>query len=68
MSFTGETIIDLFLWFIWWMLLLPLFMVVSTPVILIVALKGETTYIVRVRRKYAGVFEFWRDHAWALSP
>jgi len=68
MSFTGEMVIHVLLGFLWWILLLPLIMVASTPVILIVSVKGETTYSERVRRKYATMVEFWKEHGWALIP
>jgi hypothetical protein len=68
MSFIGESIINVFVWFIWWMLLLPICLFVATPVILFISLKGNGTYREKMSRRYGGVVEFWREHAWMLSP
>ncbi len=59
---------ELLLWFLWWILLLPLFMIIATPFILLVSIKGDGSYFSRIKGRYAAVVDFWKDHAWALAP
>lgn len=68
MTFFGAWVINGIVWFIWWLLLLPVCLLIATPVILLASLRRNGTYGERIRRRYAGVVEFWREHAWALSP
>ena len=63
MSFIG----DLLIGFIWWILLLPLFLLIATPFILLLAIKGDGTYYRKVRGRYSRVIDFWEENAWALS-
>ena len=54
--------------FIWWILLLPLFLLIATPFILLLAIKGDGPYIRNVRERYSRVIVFWEDNAWAMTP
>ena len=64
MSAIGE----LLFWFLWWILLLPLFMILAFPFILLLSIKGDGSYFSRVKSRYAAVVDFWKDNAWALAP
>ena len=59
---------DILVGFIWWILLLPLFMIIATPFILIMAIRGNGPYFRKVESRYSGVIEFWKENAWAMSP
>jgi hypothetical protein len=59
---------ELIFWFFWWILLLPLFLVVATPFILVISIKGSGSYFSRIKNRYVAVVDFWKDNAWALAP
>ena len=61
-------IVHLVVGFVWWALLLPLFLLLATPVLLLLAIRGEGAYVRKVRKRYAGVIAFWEETAWALAP
>ena len=52
-------LIDVVLWLILWVVLLPVCFVVSTPFILIGALFGEGDYVDKLRDRYTRVYYFW---------
>jgi hypothetical protein len=54
--------------FIWWILLLPLFIVIATPFILLISLKGDGPYFQKVRARYTSVYDFWCENAWVMTP
>ncbi len=54
--------------FVWWILLLPLFLLFASPFLLILSVGGDRPYLHNVRNRYSRVVEFWRENAWALSP
>ena len=62
MSAIGE----LLFWFLWWILLLPLFMIVATPFILLLSIKGDGSYSSRVKTRYAAADE--RDRYFFSTP
>mgnify|MGYP003587789992 CR=1 FL=1 len=64
MNFIGYLLFS----FIWWMLLLPVSMIMATPFILVLALRGAGSYFRKVAERYAGVMDFWRENAGVLSP
>jgi len=43
-----------------WLLFFPIFILVSTPIILIVALFGKSIYRENVKRYYRKVFDWWK--------
>ena len=64
MNFIGYILVG----FIWWILLLPLFMLIATPFILLLSIKGEGPYYRKVRARYSRVIDFWEENAWAMTP
>lgn len=54
----GDLVLDLILRFVF----LPVFLLISTPYVVVSSLHGEGSYLERMRWKYARVYEFWRDH------
>ena len=54
--------------FIWWIVLLPIFIVIATPYILIRSIIGDGPYLLKIRDRYSRVIEFWKENAWAMSP
>ena len=63
MNYIGHLLFGL----VWWLLLLPVFMVLATPFIWVLALRGEGPYFRKVADRYAGVAGFWKRNAWVLS-
>jgi hypothetical protein len=61
-------IIEILIGFIWWALLLPLVLAATTPVILLLSIKGRGSYSEKLKARYTGVIDFWKDHGWALTP
>jgi len=59
---------DILFWFLWWILLLPLFMIVATPFILMMSIRGDGRYFSRLKSRYVAVVDFWKENAWALAP
>ena len=53
---------------IWRVLLLPLFLLIATPFILLLAIKGDGSYYRKVRNRYSRVIDFWEENAWAMTP
>ena len=64
MNFIGHLAVGL----VWWALLLPLFLLLATPVILLLAIRGEGAYFRKVGKRGAGVIRFWEENAWTLAP
>jgi hypothetical protein len=52
---------------VWWVLLLPLFLVIATPYILIAPSFAEGSYREKVEEKYRKVIKFWGDWGWGFS-
>ncbi len=61
-------IIHLILGFVWWVLAFPVVWVIATPFILLTALRGRGRYADKVRRGYAGVTGFWKEHGVYFIP
>lgn len=57
---------ELLLAFIWWILLLPLFLVIATLFILATSFFGEGSYWEKVKEKYRRVIKFWEDWGWGF--
>jgi hypothetical protein len=53
--------------FVWWVLLLPLFLFVATPYILIASFFGEGSYCEKVKMKYRRIVSFWEKWGWGFS-
>jgi len=52
---------------VWCLLLLPLFLLIATPYILIVSLFGEGSYLEKVKQKYQGVTKLWIKWGWGFT-
>ena len=46
-----------------WLLFFPIFVLVSTPIILIAALFGKSIYKENIKRYYRKVFDLWKKSA-----
>jgi hypothetical protein len=70
MSYIAEVIIGIVTTIFLWLVLFPVVMIVSTPVIFIVALFGRRDrYLVRVGNGYMHVLEFWLSRGlWSCFP
>ncbi|MDO8704029.1 MAG: hypothetical protein Q7J84_03700 [Sulfuricaulis sp.] len=53
--------------FVWWVLLLPLFLVFATPYIFIASFFGEGACWEKVKVKYRKVVLFWEKWGWGFS-
>jgi hypothetical protein len=61
-------IAQLFMAFLWWLLLFPILLIVATPYILIVSVFSKAPYRQEVSWRYAGVVDFWKENAWLIPP
>jgi hypothetical protein len=52
---------------VWWVLLLPLFLIIATPYILIASSFAGGSYKEEVKEKYRKVIKFWGDWGWGFS-
>ncbi|OGV72963.1 MAG: hypothetical protein A3K19_20795 [Lentisphaerae bacterium RIFOXYB12_FULL_65_16] len=58
----GEIVGSLILYILCCVLLLPALLILSTPVVFVVAAFGDGGYVERVGLAYDGVFAFWRQY------
>ena len=68
MSALGKLLLDLLLGFFWWGVLLPILLVLVAPWGLVISLFVREPWSQSVRRRFSAVFEFWKEHGWALTP
>lgn len=53
---------------LWWTVLFPAFLVIATPVILMLALFRKAAYSHSVRRLYLSAIDVWTEYgAWLIS-
>ena len=68
MSAFADFMIYLVVSFLWWFVLLPICMLLATPVIAIASFFGGGGYWEELKCRYRRVIDFWANHAWAISP
>jgi len=59
-DFLARILFQIILWFFQWLLLLPVVILISTPIILVAALFGKHIYRKNVELYYELVFDWWR--------
>lgn len=43
-----------------WLVLLPIFLILATPGVLVLAFFGEGSYLAKARQRYQRVVQFWK--------
>jgi len=61
-------VLQIFISLVWWVALFPVAWVLSTPLILLLSLQGNGTYLEKVRNHYQRVTAFWKEWGILLVP
>lgn len=64
----AEVIGRILLILILWGILLPISLVVMTPVVLVSAVLSQERFLASLRDGYLDIYEFWRDWLWRFLP
>ena len=63
-----ETVVEIVLGVIWWIIGFPVVCLVATPFILVVSCLGSGSYWARVGGRYRGLVEFWKEYGVLFVP
>ena len=63
-----ETVLQIVLGFVWWIIGLPIVCLAATPFILAVSCIGRGSYWHQVRRRYRGLIDFWKEYGMLIVP
>ena len=63
-----ETVVQIVMGFIWWIIGFPIICLAAAPFILIVSCAGSGTYWESVRSRFRGLIEFWKEKGMLLVP
>ena len=63
-----ETVVEIMMGFIWWIIGFPIICLAATPFILLVSCRGTGPYLRRVCKRYRGLVEFWKENGILLVP
>ncbi len=63
-----EFLFELFFGFFWWVVLFPVVWVLSVPIVLVLALFDETSYIHAVRSRFRTMTKLWAEWGIVIVP
>ena len=68
MNWIAELVGGLLIALAWWMILLPICLLIAAPYILLRSIAEDGPYLRKIRARFDRVFDFWKDYAWMLPP
>ena len=63
-----ESVLQIVLGFVWWIIGLPIVCLAATPFILAASCLGRGSYLARVCGRYRGLIDFWKEYGILLVP